>query len=359
MSLTFFIFIGPLSLVGVKYPIINYQTADGLPQNQINALIQGEWGNILVGTQSGMGKFDGNQFEVFTSKNGLVHNFITDFALDNNQYLWIATHGGLTRIDEKKNTVSNYPFPESITAITWDKTTNYLWFITWKGIYYLNEEAKTIHKYGKHLNLNIKDVLISTMGVKYFYSDSGVIVEDGNKTTTIKSKEKINVLKSIGKDKKEQIIAGTENGIFILDNVALHHWIKYIALPPGLRNITDIVEDKAGNIWLGTTGGLLFYNKKENNTLSITKENGLINNNITKIFIDKEKNIFIGTRWGMSQLSLDLFKMYDVADGLPHEFIWCFAEDEDNDSILIGCDAGIVELRKKMEKYTIYPLTVG
>ncbi|HLP44460.1 MAG TPA: diguanylate cyclase, partial [Candidatus Kapabacteria bacterium] len=78
-----------------------------------------------------------------------------------------------------------------------------------------------------------------------------------------------------------------------------------------------------------------------------TKENGLINNNITKIFIDKEKNIFVGTRWGMSQLSLDLFKMYDAADGLPHEFIWCFAEDEDNDSILIGSEAGIVELMKK------------
>ncbi|MDQ1355608.1 MAG: hypothetical protein QG657_5918, partial [Acidobacteriota bacterium] len=121
--------------------------------------------------------------------------------------------------------------------------------------------------------------------------------------------------------------------------------------------ITDIVEDETGNLWLGTTRGLLYFNKKENNTLAITKENGLAHNIVTKIFIDKEKNIFIGTRWGLSQLSLDLFKMYDVADGLPNEFVWCFVEDEENNSILIGCDNGIVEMRKNDGK--IYNLPIN
>ncbi len=357
ISLIILIFIGTYSLLAVKYPIINYQTADGLPQNQINAIIQGEWGNILVGTQSGMGKFDGNQFEVYTSNDGLVHNFITGFALDDNHHLWIATHGGLSRIDEIKNAVANFPHSEPIAAITWDKTSNLLWVITGKGIYYLKKNEETYRKYDKLLNLDIKDVLISTAGVKYFYSDFVVVVENSNKKTIIKSKEKINVLKTIGKNEKEQILAGTENGLFLLANGAPYRWIKYLDLPPELRNITDIVEDETGNMWLGTTRGLLYYNRKENNTLTITKENGLVNNNITKIFIDKEKNIFIGTRWGLSQLSLDLFKMYDVADGLPHEFIWCFEEDEDNNSILIGCDTGIVELKKKDGK--IYDLPIN
>jgi len=357
ISLILLVVFGPIGLWAVKYPIINYQTADGLPQNQINAIIQGEWGNILVGTQSGMGKFDGNQFEVYTGNDGLVHNFITGFALDNKNQVWIATHGGLSRIDEKKNTVSNFPHSEPITAINWDKTSNRLWVITGKGIYYIKENEETYRKYDKLRSPDIKGMLISAAGVKYFYSDFQVIVETSSKQTVIKSKEKINVLRTIGKNEKEQILAGAENGLFLLENAAPHRWIKYLDLPPASRNITDIVEDDTGNMWLGTTRGLLYYNRKENNTLTITNENGLVNNNITKIFIDKEKNIFIGTRWGLSQLSLDLFKMYDVADGLPHEFVWCFEEDQDNDSILIGCDTGIVALKKKDGK--IYDLAIN
>ena len=73
------LFVGPLFLSAVTYPIINYQTSDGLPQNQINALIQGKLGYIYIGTQSGIGKFDGTNFSIITKENGLPHNFITDF----------------------------------------------------------------------------------------------------------------------------------------------------------------------------------------------------------------------------------------------------------------------------------------
>jgi diguanylate cyclase (GGDEF)-like protein len=351
------IFLGTYSLMAVKYPIINYQTADGLPQNQINAIIQGEWGNILVGTQTGLGKFDGAQFQVYTSNDGLVHNFITDFTIDSNHHIWIATQGGLSRIDEKKNEVANFPHSDPITSIAWDKTAKRLWIITNKGIFYLKENEDTYRKYEKFLNHTIKDVLIIDAGVKYFYDDSEVIVEARGSQTVLKTKEKINVLKTIGKGEKERVLAGTENGLFVLENSPQQHWTQYLDLATASRNITDIVEDEIGNLWIGTTQGLLYYNRKENNTLIITKENGLSNNIVTKIFIDKEKNIFIGTRWGLSQLSLDLFKMYDVADGLPNEFVWCFEEDEDNHSILIGCDSGVVELKKKDGK--IYDLPIN
>ncbi|MDQ1352086.1 MAG: hypothetical protein QG657_2392, partial [Acidobacteriota bacterium] len=269
------IFIGTYSLWAVKYPIINYQTADGLPQNQINAITQGEWGNILVGTQTGMGKFDGTQFETITSNDGLIHNFITGFTLDDKHQLWIATQGGLSRIDERKNSVTNFPYSEPIMAITWDRTLNRLWVITGKGIYYLRENEGTYHKYDKLLNHNIKDVLISAEGVKYFYADFEVIVENRGSQKILKSKDKINVLKTIGKGENEQVLAGTENGLFILENNLPDRWIKYLELPPVSGNITDIVEDETGNLWLGTTRGLLYFNKKENNTLAITKENGL------------------------------------------------------------------------------------
>lgn len=341
------VFIGSLRLWAVKYPVINYLTSEGLPQNQINALIQEEWGYILVGTQSGIGKFDGNQFRVITKKDGLAHNFITDFELDNSSDIWIATHGGLSKFDIKRNTISNYLTPQLITAVAVDKKSNTLWAITGNGIYYSKEDH--FHPYDTVGNANIKDVAISPAGLKYFYSNWEVIEENKGKITIIRSKNKINFLTAAG----DKVVCGTAKGLFLLEN---HQWVPYMDLPPGFGDVTDIKEDEAGNTWVGTNAGVLYFNKKENSTVAITKENGLVSNEVTRIFIDKEKNIFIGTKWGLSQISLDLFKMYDVNDGLPHEFVWCFAEDKDKNSIFIGCDSGIVELDKKNGNILALPI---
>ncbi|MCP4146363.1 MAG: diguanylate cyclase [bacterium] len=323
-----------------KYPIINYGTSVGLPQNRINALIQGELGYILVGTQSGIGKFDGEKFQVITKRNGLPHNYITDFEKDDNHNLWVATQGGLCRINENQNTFVNYLTSTSIRSLEVDAKENLLWIVADHQVYYFKN--KTLKKYDiitekiVEKTGTIIGLAISKTGIKYFYTQSAILAIDGTEITTIESRERINCLKQVG----TETLVGTENGLFLLKNQEM---IKYIDMPPRQKNITDIAIDNTFNLWLGTTNGVFHYDKKEDKNFSITKKNGLVFNYVLKILIDKENNIFIGTQWGLSQLSMSLFKMYDTGDGLPQEFLWCF--EEDNDSILMGCDLGIVELK--------------
>ena len=71
-----------LHLFAVRYPFINYRSSDGLPQSNVTAMLQDRDGYIWIGTQSGIGKFDGTRFEIFTTREGLAGNYITDLELD-------------------------------------------------------------------------------------------------------------------------------------------------------------------------------------------------------------------------------------------------------------------------------------
>ena len=121
------------SLWAVKYPIINYQTSDGLPENNVIALIQDHLGYIFIGTQSGIGKFDGNHFQVITKKDGLPNNYINDFEKDNQGNIWAATLEGLAKIDVHQNyTITSYMPSESIQSLKNDSLANTLWIFTKK-----------------------------------------------------------------------------------------------------------------------------------------------------------------------------------------------------------------------------------
>lgn len=336
------LFVGPLFLSAVTYPIINYQTSDGLPQNQVNALIQGKLGYIYIGTQSGIGKFDGTNFSIITKENGLPNNFITDFDIDHRYNLWVATQGGLSRLNPKNTKPDNYLPSTVILAVTADPKADLVWVITDKEIYYF--KGNILHKYEEinaYTNKTgpVKEVTVTSKGITYFYSDRGIVEVNNHKIHIIHTPGnigEINVLKPI----YDKMAVGTSNGLFLLEGRQLKEFIK---LPPRQRNITDMAVDCNQNLWLGTTRGVIFYDKKENTTLTITKENGLGHDYVTRLLIDKENSVFIGTQWGISQLSTRFFKMYDVADGLPHEFVWCF--EENNGSIFIGTDQGVADLR--------------
>ena len=87
-----------LHLCAVRYPFINYRSSDGLPQSNVTAMLQDPDGYIWIGTQSGIGKFDGTRFEIITTREGLAGNYITDLELARDGDIWIASQEGLNQV---------------------------------------------------------------------------------------------------------------------------------------------------------------------------------------------------------------------------------------------------------------------
>ncbi len=72
----------------------SWRTADGLPQNSVNAIVQTADGYLWVGTNGGLARFDGVRFANYGLADGLKSGRITDLADDGLGGLWIATLGG-------------------------------------------------------------------------------------------------------------------------------------------------------------------------------------------------------------------------------------------------------------------------
>lgn len=340
--LIYLAFLAPLYLFGVKYPFINYQTPEGLPQNQINTLSQDKLGYILVGTQSGIGKFNGLHFETITKLDGLSHNFITGIISSNHQETWISSHEGLNKYDPATNKITTFMPRSRILSISFNPLDETLWMITRDGPGYL-QEGKPF-KYTKIPSEHISDqhfkgIYVDSKGHKYIYSNTHIIhITPGEQFNSISIDEgqQINIVKNLG----QQIAVGTTNGLYSIQDNQLHPFTLLPTLTTGMQNVSDFVRDNSGNYWIGTTQGLFHFNPDQNTTRVITNRNGLVNNNVTRMFIDRENNLFIGTLNGLSQLALDHLVMYDAhQDQLPHELVWCYEEDENG--LILGCNNGL------------------
>src|SRR3954454_23992137 len=73
-----------------------WQTEQGLPQNSVVAIAQTPDGYLWIGTQEGLGRFDGMRFSVFDATNtpALASNAIVALQTDRQGALWIGTENG-------------------------------------------------------------------------------------------------------------------------------------------------------------------------------------------------------------------------------------------------------------------------
>jgi ligand-binding sensor domain-containing protein/signal transduction histidine kinase len=83
-----------------SYSIRNYKAIDGLPQSQVNIMLEDKNGYLWIGTHGGgLARFDGRQFKVYTTLDGLASNIITYLKLDSKQNLWIIHPRGMSKFD--------------------------------------------------------------------------------------------------------------------------------------------------------------------------------------------------------------------------------------------------------------------
>ncbi len=145
---------------------------------------------------------------------------------------------------------------------------------------------------------------------------------------------------------------GTELGLVRFDGVRFTVFDK--GNTPALKSnkIDALLQDHAGNLWIGTIGGgLTQFTNGEFRTFTI--QDGLANNSILSLLEDREGNVWIGTEGGgLNRFSGGHFVTYSTKDGLADNVVFALAEGSDG-SIWIGSNEGLSRLKKgKFQSYT-------
>ena len=118
---------------------------------------------------------------------------------------------------------------------------------------------------------------------------------------------------------------------------------SYLSKLQGLKHnkVNCIMEDRSGNLWLGTDGGATKFDGR--NFTHFTEKQGLSNNKVTCIIEDKSRNIWFGTAGGGAiRYDGSSFMQYDEQNGLSGNRVYGMWEDKLG-NIWIATQGGLTE----------------
>ena len=348
-----------------------------LPGNHVKDILRDSSGNLWVGTDNGLAKYNEQTENFATYKNkiydktSLVNDEVFSIQEDESGLIWVGTYAGISMFDPNTN-IEHYkkdPFDEnsisdnSIHGIYEDKD-GLLWVGTnSKGVNVINRKNYNV----KHLNKTSKDYPISDDNINDIVGiDNKIFIATKNGLNEVdKDLKTINIyntedgicnnnITALFADSKKNVWIGTANGISVL-NTNTNEIIDITDILTN-HNIEDqyikvIYEDSKGNYWVGCfiDGGLVkidpnkrtienYRNKKEDKT-------SISSNNIRSIVEDKNGNLYIGTSYGLNKLneSNNTFERYSEKDGLSNNTVYGLLVD-DNNNLWASTNLGISKL---------------
>lgn len=101
------------------FDIKHWTSADGLSANPVKTISQDDTGYIWFGTFYGLNRFDGQQFEHFTTDNTrhLASNVITRLLKDSSGYMWVGTKAGLSGFNPATLQFERFAILSEVTSI--------------------------------------------------------------------------------------------------------------------------------------------------------------------------------------------------------------------------------------------------
>ncbi len=317
------------------YNFSSLSKLQGLRHDQIRSMTQDNLGNLWLGTDDGLTKYDGKYFSHYTTAQGLSNNLILTVIHDSKENIWFGTfRGGVTRYDGIYLTsfgTTDSGFNDVVNQIFEDSKGN-LWFATGEGITKYDGESLTKFSESNGLcNNDVRAITEDKSGNIWIGTNGGGIsVFNGEQFANYSEDLGFaqNYVNTLLTDSFENVWIGTaSNGVVKYDGELFSLYSKKEGLNSNL--IRSILQDSAGNMWFGSTdAGVTKFDGTFFTTY--TSNEGLNSDYIRSLLQDRDGNVWLGTRGaGLSRFDGEIFTHFTSNEGLGNSRVMSILEDRD------------------------------
>ena len=369
----------------------NITINEGLSQSTINSIIQDKEGFIWLGTQEGLNKYDGYNFNIYKPNHNnpysISNPFIRDVYQDSEGLIWVATSNGLNKLDKTTNEITHYNYSKTdVNSISEIITTSIVQDN--QGVIWVGTESKGICKIdkssGKITRVNSTNSSLPNNQILKLYKDKDGFIWIGTHNGLVKANSETNeftifkndikninsignnVVWSIKQDSLGLIWLGTSKGLYKFNNNTNAPIFTEIKLSEKSSIINAILIDRNQTVWVGTNGDGLYKVYQETGRYKLFHfdhndgdSKSILNNLIYDLFEDNAGNIWVGTKNGASKFDplkqgfVHIKQDNSKENKLADNNVWC-TYAENNNILWIGTRKGVSRYDRTTQVYTNY-----
>ena len=304
-------------------------TEQGLSQSSVFAIIQDADGFLWIGTDDGLNKYDGYQFDIYRhdpeEPASISDNRVRCMILDNQNKIWVGTmNGGVNLLDPATGKFTHYRKDSQPDGLAGDRvkailqdTNGAIWIGTEKGLNRLDPETNKIDYFRSAsdnspgiLGEDIHALYQDKSGFLWIGTEEGLTqmnLDNGQlKVFTLEDKaHQLGAVSAILEDEQGNFWVGANKGLARKTPEA-ERFTRYPS--QGIHGVNheevdSILQDSHGQIWIGTSSsGLFLYEPQTEAFLGYKNDPGdlrsLSNNDIQCIFEDRTGVLWFGAFGG-------------------------------------------------------------
>ena len=323
-----------------RFFLQNWQTDEGLPNNSVMSLCQTDDGFLWIGTLRGLVRFDGADFREFAPRNspGLNSHRILALTKTNDGTLWIGTENGdVSSLSDHRF----HPWPLAagtsdvrVTSLAPDRSGRIWAVVAGRGIEAKESgSAPFVRVLASPPGAAVPDSIVTARdGSLWFNFPDHVSRMDGQAMADM----------AVQLAEPGKIAESAEGGVWLVtssrisrcDGQGEHLVAANLAWPVGPGQITALLEDRKGSLWIGTIGRGLF--RFQGGSLASVQ---LPHNHVRALLEDEEGNLWIGMEGGgLIRMRERSFFAHNTAAGLSRDVITALSVAPDGTVWLVPDD---------------------
>lgn len=301
-----------------------FTRSDGMAGDLVLAVEESKRGTLFFGTlQEGIVQLRNGIFSAISIQDGLPNNTVWSLEMDRKGRLWAGTSMGLACVDGKEvrsfvaDSTSPVNLPDyRITAVFEDRDGS-IWVGHRSGVSTIDPRSLATINYGLNEGFrgtHIRNIVQDADGMIWFAAENGLHRFDGERFTYYPINDRTNQgtkVYSLKLDERGTLWIGTENGLFYTDDKGSS--FKDISLGTDSRAdfINFLLIDEVQHLWVGTNYGIFelelddFYKNEPVSPKSHTYHEGIPNLecNLNAAYQDRNGNYWFGTGGGLLRLN--------------------------------------------------------